>query len=42
MTFRNILKKGQEYSTLEAAYNAYEKLLTEGKYMKYKDTLPKL
>ena len=40
--FQNILKKGQEYSTLEAAYNAYEKLLTEGKYMKYKDTLPKL
>lgn len=40
--FQNILKKGQEYSTLEAAYNAYEKLLTEGKYVEYKDTLPKL
>ena len=39
--FQNILKKGQEYSTLEAAYNAYEKLLTEGKYVEYKDTLPK-
>ena len=39
--FQNILKKGQEYSTLEAAYNAYEKLLTEGKYAQYKDTLPK-
>lgn len=36
-----LLKKGQEYSTLEAAYNAYEKLLTEGKYVEYKDTLPK-
>lgn len=40
--FRNILKKGQEYSTLEAAYDAYEKLLTENKqYEEYKDTLPK-
>ena len=40
--FQNILNKGQEYSTLEAAYNAYEKLLTEDKYVEYKDTLPKL
>ena len=39
--FRNILKKGQEYSTLKAAYDAYEKLLTKGKYAQYKDTLPK-
>ena len=38
--FHHILKKGQEYSTLEAAYNAYEKLLTEGEYVKYQDTLP--
>ena len=38
----NILEKGKKYSTLEAAYNAYEKLLTEGEYVKYKDTLPKL
>ena len=38
--FQNILKKGQEYSTLEAAYNAYEKLLTEDKYVEYKDTMP--
>lgn len=38
--FQNILEKGKKYSTLEAAYNAYEKLLTEGEYVKYKDTLP--
>lgn len=41
VTFR-IFSKGQEYSTLEAAYDAYEKLLTEDKYVEYKDTLPKL
>lgn len=40
--FQNILNKGHKYSTLEAAYNAYEKLLTEGEYVKYKDTLPEL
>lgn len=40
--FKNILENRQEYSTLEAAYNAYEQLLTENKqYEKYKDTLPK-
>ena len=39
--FKSILENRQEYSTLEAAYDAYEKLLTEGKYAQYKDTLPK-
>ena len=40
--FKNILEKGTQYSTLEAAYNAYEQLLTENEqYKQYKDTLPK-
>ena len=39
--FQNILIKGQPYETLQDAYDAYEKLLTEGKYAQYKDTLPK-
>nr|WP_288547840.1 prepilin-type N-terminal cleavage/methylation domain-containing protein [uncultured Blautia sp.] len=40
--FRNILSQGKSYSTLEAAYNAYEQLLTENEqYKQYKDTLPK-
>lgn len=34
------LSSDQKYDTLQDAYDAYEKLLTEGKYMKYKDTLP--
>ena len=42
LLLRIFLKKEKKYSTLEAAYNAYEKLLTEGEYVKYKDTLPKL
>jgi len=33
--------KGTEYDTLEDAYRAYEKLLSDGKYTEYKDTLPK-
>ena len=40
--FQNILSKGQPYDTLQDAYDAYEKLLTENKqYEEYKDTLPK-
>ena len=40
--FHNILSKGQPYDTLQDAYDAYEKLLTENKqYEEYKDTLPK-
>ena len=39
--FENILQQGKPYSTLEAAYNAYEQLLTEDKqYEQYKNTLP--
>lgn len=39
--FKKILEKGTNYFTLEAAYNAYEKLLTEGEYKQYENTLPK-
>lgn len=40
--FQNILNKGQPYDTLQDAYDAYEKLLTENKqYEEYKNTLPK-
>ena len=34
-------KKGQVYNSLKEAYDAYEKLLTDGQYQKYKDSLPK-
>ena len=33
--------KGEKYDTLKEAYEAYSKLLKEGKYSEYKDTLPK-
>ena len=32
---------GTKYDTLEDAYRAYEKILSDGKYTEYKDTLPK-
>ena len=32
---------GTKYDTLEDAYRAYEKLVSDGKYTEYKDTLPK-
>ena len=32
---------GKKYDTLKKAYEAYSKLLKEGNYSKYKDTLPK-
>ena len=32
---------GPKYDTLEDAYRAYEKLVSDGKYTEYKDTLPK-
>ena len=38
--YKKYLSSDQKYDTLQDAYDAYEKLLTEGKYMKYKDTLP--
>lgn len=43
--FKNIIststKNKQVYNSLKDAYDAYEKLLTEGKYQDYKNTLPK-
>lgn len=33
--------KGKRYRTLKEAYEAYSKLLKEGKYSEYKNTLPK-
>ena len=40
--FQNIIRNGNPYDTLQDAYDAYEKLLTENKqYEEYKDTLPK-
>ena len=40
--YKKYLSSDQKYETLQDAYDAYEKLLTEGKYVEYKDTLPKL
>lgn len=37
----NAQKKGQVYNSLKEAYDAYEKLLIDGKYQEYKDSLPK-
>ena len=34
-----IIANGQKYDTLQAAYDAYEKELTDGKYQQYKNTL---
>ncbi len=39
--YKKYLSSDQKYDTLKDAYDAYEKLLTEGKYAQYKDTLPK-
>ena len=39
--YKKYLSSSQEYKSLQDAYDAYEKLLTEGKYVEYKDTLPK-
>ena len=39
--FQPYLKKDQKYNSLEEAYAAYTKLLEDGKYSDYKDTLPK-
>ena len=40
--YKKYLSSDQKYETLQDAYDAYEKLLTEDKYVEYKDTLPKL
>ena len=37
--YKKIIADGQEYNTLQEAYDAYEKELTDGKYKQYKNTL---
>ena len=44
LTYTNhqqLINAGTKYATLKDAYDAYAKLVTEGKYKNYKDTLPK-
>lgn len=36
---KKIIANGQNYNTLQEAYDAYEKELTDGKYKQYKNTL---
>ncbi len=36
---KKIIANGQKYNTLQEAYDAYEKELTDGKYKQYKNTL---
>lgn len=36
---KKIIAKGQKYDSLQKAYDAYEKELTDGKYKQYKNTL---
>ena len=38
---QQLINAGTKYDTLKDAYDAYAKLVTEGKYQNYKDTLPK-
>ena len=38
---QQLINAGTKYATLKDAYDAYAKLVTEGKYQNYKDTLPK-
>lgn len=38
---QQLINDGTKYNTLKDAYDAYAKLVTEGKYQNYKDTLPK-
>lgn len=38
---QQFINAGTKYDTLKDAYDAYAKLVTEGKYKNYKDTLPK-
>ena len=39
--YKKYLSNDKKYETLQEAYDAYTKLLTDGKYQDYKDTLPK-
>lgn len=36
---KKIIANGQEYDSLQKAYDAYEKELTDGNYKQYKNTL---
>lgn len=38
---QQLINDGTKYDSLKDAYDAYAKLVTEGKYQNYKDTLPK-
>ena len=38
---QQLINDGTKYDTLKDAYDAYAKLVTEGNYQNYKDTLPK-
>lgn len=39
--YKKYLSEDQKYATLQEAYDAYAKLVTDGAYQQYKDTLPK-
>ena len=37
--YKKIIASGQQYDSLQKAYDAYEKELTDGNYKQYKNTL---
>ena len=39
---KKIIANGQKYDSLQKAYDAYEKELTDGEYQQYKNTLQQL
>ena len=39
--YKEYLSKDKQYANLQEAYDAYVKLVTDGTYQQYKDTLPK-
>ena len=39
--YKKYLSENKKYASLQEAYDAYAKLLTDGEYQDYKDTLPK-
>lgn len=39
--YKKMVNDGKKYNSLQAAYDAYEKEVKDGKYKNYKDTLPK-
>ena len=38
--YKKYCSSANQYKTLQDAYRAYTKLVTEGDYQQYKDTLP--